>query len=370
MLGQGLVLELYFRALPYHTEDRAERQRSAVEAEDAWTRAKDVRADIPARFAQIPLLILEGRWDEAYPLALAAHTAGAGNMAHKPYDTVALGPLAYARGETDTAWSLVREWLPDGPHTAPGTTVYYVVGLQRIAVALALDASDLPTARAWLESYERWLAWSAAVLGQAEAALLWSRYYHAAGDRDRAYRNAERALRCGSDPRQPLAILAAHRVLGELDTEAGRFADAEQHFAVSLALADACAAPYERALTLHALAEFRAATGKSAAALALLDEVQTICTPLGAKPALARAAALAQRLVAGKEPPLIYPAGLTAREVEVLRLVADGLTDGQVAERLFLSPRTVGRHLTSIYTKLGVSTRTAAGRFALEHHLT
>jgi DNA-binding NarL/FixJ family response regulator len=64
-----------------------------------------------------------------------------------------------------------------------------------------------------------------------------------------------------------------------------------------------------------------------------------------------------------------HPAGLTSREVEVLRLVAAGLTSAQVAQRLFLSPRTVETHLTSIYHKLGVSSRAAATRFALEHGL-
>ena len=64
-----------------------------------------------------------------------------------------------------------------------------------------------------------------------------------------------------------------------------------------------------------------------------------------------------------------YPAGLSAREVEVLALVAQGLTDGEVAERLVLSPRTVHAHLTSIYNKLGVNSRVAATRFALEQKL-
>jgi predicted ATPase/DNA-binding CsgD family transcriptional regulator len=63
------------------------------------------------------------------------------------------------------------------------------------------------------------------------------------------------------------------------------------------------------------------------------------------------------------------PAGLTTREVEVLGLVATGMTNAQVAERLFLSPRTVQRHLNSVYHKIGVSSRTAATRFALEHGL-
>jgi predicted ATPase/DNA-binding CsgD family transcriptional regulator len=65
-----------------------------------------------------------------------------------------------------------------------------------------------------------------------------------------------------------------------------------------------------------------------------------------------------------------YPAGLTAREVEVLRLVAGGLADLQVAEKLVLSPRTVHSHISSIYSKLGVTSRSAATRYAMEHHLT
>jgi DNA-binding NarL/FixJ family response regulator len=64
-----------------------------------------------------------------------------------------------------------------------------------------------------------------------------------------------------------------------------------------------------------------------------------------------------------------FPAGLSAREVDVLRLVAEGITDAEVAERLFVSRRTVTTHLTSIYTKLGVSSRAAATRFAFENDL-
>ncbi|HYO11885.1 MAG TPA: LuxR C-terminal-related transcriptional regulator [Thermoanaerobaculia bacterium] len=65
----------------------------------------------------------------------------------------------------------------------------------------------------------------------------------------------------------------------------------------------------------------------------------------------------------------LYPAGLSAREVEVLRLVAAGLTNAAAAEKLFLSPRTVNWHLGSIYRKLGFHSRTEATRFAVEHDL-
>ena len=63
------------------------------------------------------------------------------------------------------------------------------------------------------------------------------------------------------------------------------------------------------------------------------------------------------------------PEGLTTREVEVLRLVAQGLTDEQVAHQLVISRHTVNSHLKAIYGKLGISSRSAATRYALQHHL-
>ncbi len=64
-----------------------------------------------------------------------------------------------------------------------------------------------------------------------------------------------------------------------------------------------------------------------------------------------------------------YPAGLTAREVEVLKLVAEGMTNARIAQELYLSPRTVHRHLNRIYHKLGTNSRASAARFATEHGL-
>ena len=67
--------------------------------------------------------------------------------------------------------------------------------------------------------------------------------------------------------------------------------------------------------------------------------------------------------------PETYPAGLSAREADVLRLIATGLTNAEVAEKLFLSSRTVEWHLSSIYRKLGLHSRSEATRFAAEHDL-
>jgi HD-GYP domain-containing protein (c-di-GMP phosphodiesterase class II) len=63
------------------------------------------------------------------------------------------------------------------------------------------------------------------------------------------------------------------------------------------------------------------------------------------------------------------PAGLSAREVEVLGLVAQGCSNAQIAERLVISRRTAEHHVQHIYTKIGVSSRAAAALFAMEHHL-
>jgi len=85
--------------------------------------------------------------------------------------------------------------------------------------------------------------------------------------------------------------------------------------------------------------------------------------PLGATVELVQARAPAQPDTTDA------PGGLTARELEVLTLVADGLTDAEVAERLVVSLRTVHAHLRSIYRKLDLHTRSAATRYALEHDL-
>jgi predicted ATPase/DNA-binding CsgD family transcriptional regulator len=67
--------------------------------------------------------------------------------------------------------------------------------------------------------------------------------------------------------------------------------------------------------------------------------------------------------------PPTYPDELTPREVEILRLVASGLSNAQVAEKLIISPRTVHAHVRSIYSKLGITSRSSATRYAIDHKL-
>lgn len=93
-----------------------------------------------------------------------------------------------------------------------------------------------------------------------------------------------------------------------------------------------------------------------------LEAARETFSQLGAAPDLARVTRLASPAMEGA-------GGLSAREVEVVRLVASGRTNRQIAEELVLSEHTIARHLQNIFTKLGVSSRTAAAAFAFEHQL-
>jgi DNA-binding CsgD family transcriptional regulator len=337
-------------------------------ASEAVSQSLDMLPEGPGgHLPELPLLVLAGRWQEAAHVWEGRGRTGGASVKHFHMTTIA--PIFRHQGRPDAAWREIADLLPDGPRTEPGNVMLLAgLPLQRLAAELALDVPDLPIAREWIEAHDRWLDWSRAVLGRAEGALLWARYHHAAGNRSLAHQRAEQALERASDPRQPLALIAVRRCLGWLATEAGEYPAAAEHLGESLRLADACQAPFERALTLLELARLASARQQAEEARRLLVEVRTICEPLGARPTLERVSALEATLTAKPQPG--YPAGLSAREVEVLRLVAEGLTDVEVAERLFLSPRTVGQHLRNVYNKLGVGSRTAATRFAVEHDLT
>lgn len=120
-------------------------------------------------------------------------------------------------------------------------------------------------------------------------------------------------------------------------------------------------APYERARTKLLTARALRTLGDHEVAGTELEAARTTFRMVGAAPE----ADLASALLAPPAP----PAGLTAREVEVLRLVATGRSNPQVAADLVLSEKTVARHLSNIFCKLDVTSRTAATAFAYEHGL-
>lgn len=124
-------------------------------------------------------------------------------------------------------------------------------------------------------------------------------------------------------------------------------------------------ASYEAARTGVLLGQVYERLGDVDAAVSELRAAREIFEQLGASPDLhAVGRALAE--LAGERS---LPGGLTEREVEVLALVADGSTNREIAQALVLSTKTVGRHLSNIFTKLDVSNRTEAAAFAFEHGL-
>jgi DNA-binding CsgD family transcriptional regulator len=94
-----------------------------------------------------------------------------------------------------------------------------------------------------------------------------------------------------------------------------------------------------------------------------LEAARDVYQRLGA----ARDAARVAKLVGGVERDVA--GGLTAREVEIVRLVATGRTNRAIAEELVISEKTVARHLSNVFAKLGVSSRSSVTAFAYEHEL-
>jgi DNA-binding NarL/FixJ family response regulator len=203
-----------------------------------------------------------------------------------------------------------------------------------------------------------------------------------------------------------------HHRLGDAAAALGEHDRADGHYRQSLALFQRIGNRWGQAAVRLSQGQQAIAAGRAGAAVPLLQEVLRLALETGSLPqavAVARLCAplarqhdpawaaeierfatrptaeelgrIAPRLLVWhhREPPPPtrgadqarqgYPGGLTAREVEVLRLVSHGLTDAQVAEELVLSRRTVSTHLSSIYSKLGISSRSAATRFALENGL-
>jgi DNA-binding NarL/FixJ family response regulator len=146
-------------------------------------------------------------------------------------------------------------------------------------------------------------------------------------------------------------------------------AHAARLFGASEALLEAIGAP------LHVQAQDRALYERTVESLRcrLGEEAFGVAWAEGRAMTLEQVVEYALGTLASSERPAsptnAYPAGLSAREVEVLRFVAQGMTNAQIATELFISPRTVNAHLRSIYHKLGFSTRAEATRFASEHDL-
>jgi DNA-binding CsgD family transcriptional regulator len=122
-------------------------------------------------------------------------------------------------------------------------------------------------------------------------------------------------------------------------------------------------APHEAACTRVLVGQGCQALGDQDAFAMELEAARNVFDELGAAPDLARV----DKLTGGVETNARH--GLTPRELQVLRLVATGKSNREIAGSLVISEHTVARHVQNIFTKLGVPSRTAAGAFAFEHDL-
>jgi DNA-binding CsgD family transcriptional regulator len=165
------------------------------------------------------------------------------------------------------------------------------------------------------------------------------------------------------------ALGLAARAAGNLDAARAHLAEAETRTRAAGMRPELALVLLERGLLERAAEGNRRSGARGGLGRELIAEGIGLCSELGMEE-------LGRRTLSGAVTPerqdgaRLHPAGLTNRELEVLRLVAQGRTNREIAETLFLSEHTVARHLTHIFTKAGVENRAGAAAFALRHELT
>jgi DNA-binding CsgD family transcriptional regulator len=183
----------------------------------------------------------------------------------------------------------------------------------------------------------------------------------ASGDVDRARETASElaslALPFGCTALDAMAAQAS----GTVELAAGDAAGALPYLRKAHLLWTRAGSPFERARVQVLTGRALATLGDVESSRRELEAARSTLRQLGARPAADEVSDLLA--------PRMLPAGLTAREVEVLRLVASGRSNAQIAATLVLSDKTVARHLSNIFGKLHVGSRTAATAYAFEHGL-
>ena len=263
-----------------------------------------------ALYQQAELLRLRGEFVAAEQAYRQANQWG-----RNPQPGLAL--LRLAQGQVDAAKVAIRQAVDEAPERVTRSR------LLAAHVEIALAAGDLPGAHAAADELSQ-------VADDLGAPLLHATAAHAQGA----------VLLHQGEARAALGVLRrAWRTWQQLD------------------------APYDAARTRVLMGLGFRALGDPDGAEMELDAARWVFENLGAAPDLARVERLAQTAAPRAA------GGLTAREVEVLGLVATGKTNRAIAAELFLSEKTVARHVSNIFTKLGVSSRSAATAFAYENGL-
>jgi DNA-binding CsgD family transcriptional regulator len=177
----------------------------------------------------------------------------------------------------------------------------------------------------------------------------------------------------GHGPGAPYPAAVSAWINGLAARAAGEPQAASAAFGRAAARFDTLAMPYEAAISWLDWAEVIAAStgseGERGRAVARATEVLDVLDRLRARPVADRARRVLRRLGVrpAAAPRTRLPGQLSPRETEIARLVAEGLSNPEIAERLFISQRTVTTHLQHIYQRLGVGSRTGLTRYVLEH---
>lgn len=286
------------------------------------------------------------------------------------------GRILLVGGDPAGARPFVEAVPPLNPGEPVALSNNFMVLAHALRAELYLALGDAPLARAWLEAAERWPALAAAPFYRASVRLSWAQYHRQTGNSELAWRAAADALTDARAAGSSLVAMQALRLMGELAGARGDAEAADKHFQAALELPESCRFSFDAALT-------RLARGRTLAGPAARADLEAACAyfaEIGAEPALAAARKALE--AAGADPgrdadarpgatdgPDWLPDGLTAREAEVVGLVAQGLTDREIAARLFISRKTVDRHLRNIFNKAGVSNRAALAAYAARHGL-
>jgi ATP/maltotriose-dependent transcriptional regulator MalT len=378
-IGSG-PLEMLARCEITNTLEARGEHETAIEAgREALGRAGQLGL---ARYVTAPIagnlaesLVSAGRWGEALEIIDDGLSR---NLA--PFERECMltcrGQIAAARGDQETAAWMVAE-LRSLPATEAETHRAFPVARLDIEVRLAggdLDgalavARTVPGVRAESDPRYLWPLLAAAMRACADATVT-----------GQAGRTGDLAtLRDGLEQRaagtvQPGPVERAHTAvfIAEAARAAGRLDLAEWDAAA--AAWDAIGQPYLLACALLQAARAAVGEGDRAAAVDRLPQAAELAARLGARPLQQEITRLARRAridlphAAGQARP-VAPFGLTARELEVLRLVAAGRSNQQIAAELFISPKTASVHVSNILGKLGVTSRVEAAATAHRLHL-
>ncbi len=275
------------------------------------------------------------------------------------------GMLAFFQGEPALAEAQLREAIAIFRAIGPGALVWYLGALGWVQAAQGKVAE----ARAGAEEVEALLAaLPEGTTPPLEPLAYLTQTALLLGDGERLARYYPRLLAFEGR----FGDLLIDRLLGEIEVERGDWAGAESHLDAAERVARREPLPWDLVFTLEAQARLALARGgrdRLPRARGLLEQAAEQYERLGDHSNARRLRERLRSLARGNPRSAPHPAGLTAREVEVLRLVAAGKSNREIATALVLSAKTVENHLGSIYAKIGADNRASATAFAIRHGL-